>query len=220
LATTKKGADAMKKALLYVAAAATLCAPTAAHAVDAVYGVWVREGHPDDKLEFYDCAGKLCAKAIEPMPDGSPPPQILRNAAKAGTNNWEGEIFDPEGGKTYIGKIKLDSPTAMTMTGCLVAFLCQSETWTKVSGPITKSATDAKDAKDAKTVQPAKQEAKEPAAKEPAAKEPAAKEAPATEPAAAKEAPKPAAKPPAAKPTTAAKSKPAAKETAPAGEAR
>lgn len=187
----------MKKALLCIAAAATLCAPTAAHAVDAIYGVWVREGHPDDKLEFYDCTGKLCAKGLEPMPDGSPPPQVLRNAAKSATNYWEGEIFDPEGGKTYIGKIKLDSPTSLTMTGCLVAFLCQSETWTKVSGP-TKPATEAKPAAPA---QPAKQEAKEPAAKEPAAKE-----APASEPAAketqkptAKEAQKPAAKPAAAK---------------------
>ena len=102
----------MRKALLRVAMATALCAPTAAHAVDAIYGVWVREGHPDDKLEFYDCAGKLCAKGIEPMPDGSPPPQVLKNAAKTTPNHWEGELDDPESGKTYIGKIALDSPTA------------------------------------------------------------------------------------------------------------
>ncbi|MGD9658677.1 MAG: DUF2147 domain-containing protein [Methylocystis sp.] len=143
--------------------AAALCAPTAANAVDAIYGVWVREGHPDDKLEFYDCTGKLCAKGIEPMPDGSPPPVVLKNAAKKSPNHWEGDINDPESGKTYIGKIALDSPTSLTMTGCLVAFLCQSETWTKVSGP-TKPAADAKPA------------AQEPAAKEPVAHEPAATE--------------------------------------------
>lgn len=213
MAATKKRADGMKKALLCIAAAATLCAPTAALAVDAIYGVWVREGHPDDKLEFYDCTGKLCAKGLEPMPDGSPPPQVLRNAAKSATNYWEGEIFDPEGGKTYIGKIKLETSTSLTMTGCLVAFLCQSETWTKVSGP-TKPAAETKPPAPA---QPAKQEAKEPA-KEPAAKEPAAKEP--SEP--AKEAQKPAAKEatkPAAKPA-AAKAKPAAHAAPPAGEAQ
>lgn len=174
----------MRKVILRVAMAAALCAPTAAHAVDAIYGVWVREGHPDDKLEFYDCSGKLCAKGTEPMPDGSPAPQVLKNAGKTTPNHWEGDINDPESGKTYIGKIALDSPTSLTMTGCLVAFLCQSETWTKVSGP-TKPAAD---------VKPSAQEpAAKAAAPAPAAKEPAAKESVAHEPA-AKETPKPATK--------------------------
>lgn len=174
----------MKKACLRVAMAIALCAPTAANAVDAIYGVWVREGHPDDKLEFYDCTGKLCAKGIEPMPDGSPPPVVLKNAAKTTPNHWEGDINDPESGKTYIGKIALDSPTTLTMTGCLVAFLCQSETWTKVSGP-TKPAADAKPSGQEPAAKTAAPEAKE-------AKEPAAKETPKP---AAKEAAKPAAKP-------------------------
>ncbi|CCJ08301.1 DUF2147 domain-containing protein [Methylocystis sp. SC2] len=184
----------MRKALLRIAMATALCAPTAAYAVDAVYGVWVREGHPNDKLEFYDCSGKLCAKGIEAMPDGSPAPEVLRNAAKTTPNHWEGEINDPESGKTYIGKIALDSPTSLTMTGCLVAFLCQSETWTKVSGP-TKPAADAKPAGQpaAKPAAPAS-DAKEPAAAKPAAHEPAAKEtakpaAKATKPAKGKTAP-------------------------------
>ncbi len=179
----------MRKACLRVAMAIALCSPTAANAVDAIYGVWVREGHPDDKLEFYDCTGKLCAKGIDPMPDGSPPPVVLKNAAKTTPNHWEGDINDPESGKTYIGKIALDSPTSLTMTGCLVAFLCQSETWTRVSGP-TKPAADAKPSGQepaAKTAAPAS-EAKEPVVKEPVAKEPIAKEP------AAKETPKPTAK--------------------------
>jgi uncharacterized protein (DUF2147 family) len=180
----------MRKALLRVAMATALCAPTAAHAVDAIYGVWVREGHPNDKLEFYDCAGKLCAKGIEAMPDGSPPPQVLKNAAKTTPNHWEGQLDDPESGKTYIGKIALDSPTALTMTGCLVAFLCQSETWTKVSGP-TKPAAEAKPSGQepaAKTAAPAP-EAKEPAAHEPAAKETPKPAAKAAKPAKSKTAP-------------------------------
>ncbi|MBM3577217.1 MAG: DUF2147 domain-containing protein [Alphaproteobacteria bacterium] len=188
----------MRKALLRTAMATALFVPTAANAVDAIYGVWVREGHPDDKLEYYDCSGKLCAKGILPMPDGSPPPEVLKNAAKTTNNNWEGEIIDPESGKSYIGKIKLDNPTSLTMTGCLVAFLCQSETWTKVSGP-TKPAADAKPPVQEPATKTAAPPAKEPAAKTaaPETKEPAAHEP------AAKEAPKPVAKP--AKP---AKAKP------------
>lgn len=210
----------MRKALLCIAAATALCAPTAARAAaDPIYGVWVREGHPDDKLEFYDCAGKLCAKGTEPMPDGSPAPEILRNAAKVATNNWKGDLFNPENGKMYKGEITLDSPTQLTLTGCLVAFLCQSETWTRVSGP-TKPAEApagkaAAPAHDAAPKAGAKDSAKEPAAKEPAAKEPAAKEPAAKEPA-AKEPAKPAAKP--AKPTAPAKPAAPAKPKPPAQE--
>jgi len=159
----------MRKAFIRIAMATSLCVPMAANAADAIYGVWVREGHPTDKLEFYDCSGKLCAKGIEAMPDGSPPPEVLRNAAKTAPKHWEGEINDPESGKTYIGKISLDSSTALTMTGCLVAFLCQSETWTKVSGP-TKPAADAKSSSGHAPAE----SATKPAAQEPSAK-PAAK---------------------------------------------
>jgi uncharacterized protein (DUF2147 family) len=126
----------MKRTLLSLAAAAALVAPAAAVAGDTpIYGVWVRDGHPTDKLEFYDCAGKLCAKGTQPMLDGSPAPIVLRSAAKTGPNNWKGDLFNPEDGKTYTGKIAYEPPNTFTMTGCLVAFLCQSETWTRVSGP-------------------------------------------------------------------------------------
>jgi uncharacterized protein (DUF2147 family) len=134
----------MNKFVLGCAAAIALCAPPAANAADQIYGVWVRDGHPTDKLEFYDCAGKLCAKGIIPLPDGRPPPLILKSAAKTGANSWKGDLFNPEDGKTYTGKISYDSPTQLTLTGCLVAFLCQSETWTRLSGPTKPAAADSK----------------------------------------------------------------------------
>lgn len=125
----------MNKSMLSLAAAMALLAPAVSVAAEPIYGVWVREGHPTDKLEFYDCNGKLCAKGVLPMLDGSPPPIVLRSAAKTGPNSWKGDLFNPEDGKTYTGKITYDSPTQFTLTGCLMAFLCQSETWERVSGP-------------------------------------------------------------------------------------
>jgi uncharacterized protein (DUF2147 family) len=102
-----------------------------AQAEEAIYGVWVRGGH-QEKLEFFDCDGKLCARGVVPLPDGSPPPLILRNAPQIAANQWKGDLFNPENGKTYSGTITLNSPKQLTLTGCLIAFLCQSETWTKV----------------------------------------------------------------------------------------
>jgi uncharacterized protein (DUF2147 family) len=193
----------MKKTAFSIVAVMAFLGPFAAHAAEPIYGVWVRDGHPDDKLEFYDCAGKLCARGTEQMPDGAAAPEILRNAAKNGANSWKGDLFNPEDGKTYGGSVTYDSTTKLTLTGCLMGFLCQSETWTRQT--YAKPAAAAKEAAKPK----AKPAEAEPVETKPAAAAPAP--APTTAPKAA-----PAAKPAAPKPA-APKPKPAAKE-APAGE--
>lgn len=195
----------MKKTAFSIVAVMAFLGPFAAHAAEPIYGVWVRDGHPDDKLEFYDCAGKLCARGTEQMPDGAAAPEILRNAAKNGANSWKGDLFNPEDGKTYGGSVTYDSTTKLTLTGCLMGFLCQSETWTRQT--YAKPAAAAKEAAKPK-VKPAEAE---PVETKPAAAAPAPAPAPTTAPKAA-----PAAKPAAPKPA-APKPKPAAKE-APAGE--
>lgn len=201
----------MKKTAFSIVAVMAFLGPFAAHAAEPIYGVWVRDGHPDDKLEFYDCAGKLCARGTEQMPDGAAAPEILRNAAKNGANSWKGDLFNPEDGKTYGGSVTYDSTTKLTLTGCLMGFLCQSETWTRQT--YAKPAAAAKETAKETAKEAAKPKAK-PAEAEPVETKPAAA-APAPAPTTAPKA-APAAKPAAPKPA-APKPKPAAKE-APAGE--
>jgi len=119
----------MSKTLSKVALVLLLASP--AYAGEAIYGVWVRGGHPDEKLEFYDCDGQLCAKETVLPKDGSPAIVILRHAAKVAPNEWKGPIFNPENSKLYSSTITLDKPNQLTLKGCLIAFLCQSETWTR-----------------------------------------------------------------------------------------
>jgi uncharacterized protein (DUF2147 family) len=194
----------MKKTAFSIVAVMALLGPFAAHAAEPIYGVWVRDGHPDDKLEFYDCAGKLCARGTEQTPDGGAPPEIIRQAAKNGANSWKGDLFNPEDGKTYGGSVTYDSTTKLTLTGCLMGFLCQSETWTRQ--------TYAKPAVAKEAVKP---KAK-PAEAETVETKPAAAAAPAVTPKAAPTTPTAAPKPAAPRPA-APKPKPAAKE-APANE--
>ena len=117
------------RSLSKVALVLLLASP--AYAVEAIYGVWVRGGHEDEKLEFYDCDGQLCAKETVLPKDGSPAIVILRHAAKVAPNEWKGPIFNPENSKLYSSTITLDKPNQLTLKGCLIAFLCQSETWTR-----------------------------------------------------------------------------------------
>ncbi|BBU62005.1 hypothetical protein MSC49_19400 [Methylosinus sp. C49] len=134
----------MKKAAFSLLLALASAVPAAAAPAEAarapaappepIYGVWIRGGH-QQKLEFFDCDGKLCARGVfPPPPPGQQPMLILRHAARIEANRWKGDLFNPENGKIYIGIITLDSPTQLTLTGCLIAFLCQSESWTKVPG--------------------------------------------------------------------------------------
>ena len=119
----------MTRTLSKVALVLLLASP--AYAVEAIYGVWVRGGHEDEKLEFYDCDGQLCAKETVLPKDGSPAIVILRHAAKVAPNEWKGPLFNPENSKLYSSTITLDKPNHLTLKGCLIAFLCQSETWTR-----------------------------------------------------------------------------------------
>lgn len=107
-----------------------------ARASEGIGGVWKRDGVDGGKLEFFDCKGKLCARGVVPLPDGSPPPLIIRNASKVGENSWKGDLYNPEDGKIYGGRVVLNSPSKLTLTGCLMELLCQSEGFIRVSGPI------------------------------------------------------------------------------------
>ncbi len=107
-------------------------------ATETIYGLWARDGH-NERLEFFDCDGKLCAKGDLPLPDGSPPPLVLRDAEKTAPNLWKGQLFNPENGKLYSGSITFEAPNHLTLKGCLIGFLCQSESWTRV---VVKAAPD------------------------------------------------------------------------------
>ena len=114
-------------------------------ASEGIGGVWKRDGGDGGKLEFFDCKGKLCARGVVPLPDGSPPPLIIRNASKIGENSWKGDLYNPEDGKIYGGRVVLNSPTKLTLTGCLMELLCQSEGFIRVSGPVSGKAGKAEE---------------------------------------------------------------------------
>lgn len=124
-------------ALISVAAAATSPAAAAGSANDP-RGVWLRpEGGV--QFSFYDCEnGRLCAKVVaaQNAEDRSAVGAvILRGAKQTGPKEWAGKLFNIEDGKTYDGFITVDSPTRLTLKGCLWGVLCSDETWTRVAPP-------------------------------------------------------------------------------------
>ena len=107
----------------------------AAHAAPAQslepYGVWLRI-ESGTAFDFYNCADKLCAKVIavsKPEDKKAIGTVILRNAVKNEDGEWAGDLYNTQDGKTYAGTIAVAKPTELTLTGCLISFLCKSETW-------------------------------------------------------------------------------------------
>jgi uncharacterized protein (DUF2147 family) len=50
---------------------------------------------------------------------------------------WQGEVYNPENGKTYDSRISLAAPDILKIEGCVLGFLCGGENWTRVKAAET-----------------------------------------------------------------------------------
>ena len=65
---------------------------------------------------------------------------VLSNMKKkSGVDQWEGEVYNANDGKTYSSTIKPVGSDKLEIQGCVLGFLCGGETWTRIAGPIPSS---------------------------------------------------------------------------------
>src|SRR3984885_1281305 len=65
---------------------------------------------------------------------------VLSNMKKKpGVDQWEGEVYNANDGKTYSSTIKPVGSDKLEIQGCVLGFLCGGETWTRIAGPIPSS---------------------------------------------------------------------------------
>ena len=57
---------------------------------------------------------------------------ILRAMKPARPGLWQGEVYNPENGKSYDSRISLASPDVLRIEGCMLGFLCGGENWTRI----------------------------------------------------------------------------------------
>jgi uncharacterized protein (DUF2147 family) len=48
----------------------------------------------------------------------------------AGAERYEGQVIDPESGKSYEGHATVENDV-LTLTGCVAKVFCRSQTWTR-----------------------------------------------------------------------------------------
>jgi uncharacterized protein (DUF2147 family) len=122
----------------------------ASFALDPI-GTWLTE-EGKATVRVADCGGALCATIVslkEPNDPKSGGPktdsnnvdaskrnqpivglQILMALQPQGANQWAGQVYNPEDGKTYDATVVLENANVLKVQAC-VLFLCETYTWTR-----------------------------------------------------------------------------------------
>lgn len=109
-------------------------------AADPIEGVWQTE--VDDgayaHVRMAPCGPAFCGQVTRTFnasgeyDSPNKGTQIVTGMAPQGGGSYEGRVFRPSNGKTYLGKIQL-SGNQMALRGCVAGgLLCARQTWVKV----------------------------------------------------------------------------------------
>ena len=128
-----------------LAVAAAVCEVGAASAGDAT-GVWMRSSG-SSKIRIEDCGGALCGTIVwekAPRKDIQNPDPAKREEPLTGrrvllglkptgkADQWKGQVYNAEDGKTYTGFITLEADGALKLEGCVLGgLICKSDRWTR-----------------------------------------------------------------------------------------
>ena len=107
-----------------VAVAAVLIMTGAASA-DPIEGNWKTKN--GDIAAISSCGGSFCIK----LTSGQYAGESIGTMSASGANSYTGSITKPSNGKTYSGSAKL-SGNSLNLSGCVLAILCESQTWKKL----------------------------------------------------------------------------------------
>jgi len=112
-------------------------------------GEWmVEKGYAT--IRIVDCDGQYWGiVATEQRPGGidknNPDPRlrtrptlgmpVLMGMKPSNQNEWSGEIYNSQDGRTYSASISLLGQDKLKVQGCVLGFLCGGENWTRVGPP-------------------------------------------------------------------------------------
>ena len=136
----------MKLSFITALAVATLVA-TPALAGDPT-GTWVRASGTS-KIRIDHCGSALCGTVVWEQsprkdiynPDASKRDRpvtgvrVLLGMKPSGTpDQWKGEVYNAEDGKTYTGYITLQGASSLKLQGCVLGgLICKSDTWSRTN---------------------------------------------------------------------------------------
>jgi len=128
----------------WLAIMAALAAGSAA-AQDAT-GVWKTAEKDDGRylhVEIAPCkggGGMLCGRAVGAFGgarQSTVGKRILWDMAPEGEGRWDdGKVWAPDEDETYSGKMALQGPDVLELSGCVLGgLICRGQDWTRVKEP-------------------------------------------------------------------------------------
>jgi uncharacterized protein (DUF2147 family) len=134
----------MKQAILAAFGLALLGLPAQAQSPDPS-GTWLTQSG-DTRVRIAKCGTALCGIIVSStyQKDTNNSDPKLRERSMVGVqmisdirptgDGFSGQLYNPQDGKTYTGKLKVMSPTTLQLSGCVLGgLICRSQTWTKAN---------------------------------------------------------------------------------------
>ncbi len=123
---------------------AALAVPAQAAPGNDPAGLWVTETG-QSKIKIAPCGGGYCGTIVAAPGkalDAKNPDESLRGRSVVGVQildarkpeggGYSGTLYNPNDGKTYSGSMHLKDASTLEVSGCVLAVLCKSQTWTRV----------------------------------------------------------------------------------------
>jgi uncharacterized protein (DUF2147 family) len=96
------------------------------------------------------CGAIVWAKKQDGVDENNPDPAkrsrpiiglpLLLGMKPASDGRWDGDIYNPENGKTYTSRMWLKSDDTLRVEGCVLGFLCGGQDWTRTTAPASAPA--------------------------------------------------------------------------------
>lgn len=100
------------------------------------YVVWLKPGSSKSAVDRYNPDP---AKAARPVLGH----QLLLGLSANSSDRYAGQIYNNEDGKNYDVEVWLVSPVDLKLKGCLIAFLCSTQSWTRADDVVAGQLTGA-----------------------------------------------------------------------------
>lgn len=101
------------------------------------YVVWLKPSAEGDGSSRVDAKNPDAKKRARPVLGH----QLILGLTANEEGQYVGKIYNNEDGKKYDVTIWLDAPATLKVKGCLIAFLCSTQTWKKTSDVIAGQLT-------------------------------------------------------------------------------
>jgi len=83
-------------------------------------------------IKVFNCGGGIGMRVIKSKTPKKVGKTIMCGAKKSGANKWQGNILNLDDGKTYTGKVTLNSANSLSLAGCVLGgLICKSDTWSR-----------------------------------------------------------------------------------------